>query len=47
MIEGQMADAKKTTEQANELKSRYEDALKRHDESAHIVEGKKSGTGRI
>ena len=31
MIEGQMADAKKTTEQANELKSQY-------DESAHIVE---------
>ena len=28
MIEGQMADAKKTTEQANELKSQYEDALK-------------------
>ena len=39
MIEGQMADAKKTTEQANELKSQYEDALKQaHDESAHIVE---------
>ncbi len=28
LIEGQMADAKKTTEQANELKSQYEDALK-------------------
>ena len=39
MIEGQMADAKKTTEQANEHKSQYEDALKQaHDESAHIEE---------
>lgn len=39
LIEGQMADAKKTTEQANELKSQYEDALKQaHDESAQIVE---------
>lgn len=39
MIEGQMADAKKTTDQANKLKSQYEDALKQaHDESAHIVE---------
>ena len=31
MIEGQMADAKKTTEQANELKSQYEDADRRAD----------------
>ena len=37
MIEGQMADAKKTTEQANELKSQYEDALNRHMTSPHIL----------
>ena len=37
MIEGQMADAKKTTEQANELKSQYEDALKQAVEHAASV----------
>lgn len=39
LIDGQFADAKKTTEEANGLKAHYEDALQQaHEESERIIE---------